>query len=29
MIFVNLRAFFKDGTIKTVSKYKEFLESDC
>ncbi|WP_346916923.1 DUF2691 family protein [Clostridium sp.] len=29
MIFVTLRAFFKEGTIKAVSKYKEFLESDC
>ncbi|MFU0825422.1 DUF2691 family protein [Clostridium sp.] len=29
MIFVTLRAFSKDGTIKAVSKYKDFLESDC
>lgn len=29
MVFVTLRAFFKDGTIKEVSRYKEFLESDC
>lgn len=29
MVFVTLRAFLKDGTIKAVSKYKEFLESDC
>lgn len=29
MIFVKLRAFLKDGTIKEVSEYKEFLESDC
>ncbi len=29
MVFVTLRAFLKNGTIKVVSKYKEFLESDC
>ncbi|SHJ97143.1 Protein of unknown function [Clostridium cavendishii DSM 21758] len=29
MVFVTLRAFLKDGTIKSVSKYKEFTESDC
>lgn len=29
MVFITLRAFLKDGTIKAVSKYKEFLESDC
>lgn len=29
MVFVTLRAFLKDGIIKEVSKYKEFLESDC
>ncbi len=29
MIFIILWAFFKDVTIKTVSKYKEFLESHC
>ncbi|PTR88695.1 DUF2691 family protein [Bacillus anthracis] len=29
MIFVTLRGFFKEGIIKAVSKYNEFLESDC
>jgi hypothetical protein len=29
MIFITLRAFRKDGIIKSVSNYKEFLESDC
>ena len=29
MIFVTLRDFCKEGTIKPVSKYKEFLERDC
>lgn len=29
MIFLNLRAFLKDGDVKAVSKYKDFLESDC
>lgn len=29
MIFVTLRAFLKDGEVKAVSKYKDFLESDC
>lgn len=29
MVFVTLRAFLKDGVIKGVSEYKDFLESDC
>jgi hypothetical protein len=29
MIFVTLRAFFKNGDVQPVSSYKEFLESDC
>lgn len=29
MIFLTLRAFLKDGVIKGVSTYKNFLESDC
>lgn len=29
MVFVTLRAFFKDGTLQEVSTYREFLESDC
>lgn len=29
MIFVTLRGFLKEGIIKAVSKYNEFLESDC
>jgi len=29
MVFLTLRAFLKDGIIKEVSKYEEFLESDC
>jgi hypothetical protein len=29
MIFVTLRAFFKNGDVQPVSSYREFLESDC
>lgn len=29
MVFVTLRAFSPNSTIKPVSNYKEFLESDC
>src|SRR5690554_6914711 len=29
MIFVTLRAFLEDGNIEAVSKYKDFLGSDC
>lgn len=29
MVFITLRAFSKDGIIKSVLTYKEFLESDC
>lgn len=29
MIFITLRAVCKDGNIKAIRTYKEFLESDC
>lgn len=29
MIFLTLRAFLKDGDVKDIWKYKDFLESDC
>ncbi|MEG0774294.1 DUF2691 family protein [Clostridium sp.] len=29
MIFATLRAFLKEGTVKVVCEYKDFLESDC
>jgi len=29
MVFVTVRAFCKDGIIESVSKYKDFFESDC
>ena len=29
LVFITLRAFFKDGTVQSVRTYKEFLDSDC
>ncbi|WP_238907051.1 MULTISPECIES: DUF2691 family protein [unclassified Clostridium] len=29
MVFVTLKGFFKDGHIKDISNYEEFLKSDC
>ncbi|MBB6624147.1 DUF2691 family protein [Clostridium gasigenes] len=29
LVFITLRAFFKDGTVQSIRTYKEFLDSDC